>query len=139
MRVLIVFDGSPESEAALQWGTKLVGCDATVLGVRPKRPVGRGYRGRPHPKPIGYATREQLEQAVSTLSKAGVPSDVIDKEGSPGPSSILEVAAADAFDLIVLAVYRQSWQQRLLFGSTAESVARHGAVPVLLVRLPAGK
>ena len=139
MRVLIVFDGSPESEAALQWGTKLVGCDATVLGVRPKRPVGRGYRGRPHPKPIGYATREQLEQAVSTLSKAGVPSDVIDKEGSPGPSSILEVAAADAFDLIVLAVYRQSWLQRLLFGSTAESVARHGSVPVLLVRLPAGK
>jgi nucleotide-binding universal stress UspA family protein len=137
VRVLIVFDGSPESEAALQWATRLDGCEATVLGVQPKRPVGRGYRGRPAPKPVGYASREQLEQAVSTLSKAGVPANLIDKEGRLGPDSILEVAAGDAFDLIVLAIHRQGWLNRLLFGSKAESVARHASVPVLLVRLPA--
>ena len=139
VRVLIVFDGSPESEAALQWATKLEGCVATVLGVRPKRPVGRGYRGRSNPEPVGYASSAQLEQAVSTLSKAGVAANLIDKEGTLGPDSILEVAAGDAFDLIVLAIYRQSWLNRLLFGSKAESVARDASVPVLLVRLPAGK
>jgi nucleotide-binding universal stress UspA family protein len=139
VRALIVFDGSPESEAALDWATKLDGCEATVLGIHPPRPVGRGYRGRPDPEPIGYASPEQLERAASRLANAGIATSLVDKEGRLGPDSILEFAAGDAFDLVIIAIHRQSWLKRLLFGSKAESVARAASVPVLLVRLPGEK
>jgi nucleotide-binding universal stress UspA family protein len=136
MRALIVFDASAESEAALDWATELDGCEATVLGVHPPPPKGRGYRGRPDPEPIGYASREQLEQAVNRLSLAGVSATLVEKEGTLGPDPVLEVAREGAFDLIVIPIHPKSRLKRFLFGSKAESVARDASAPVLLVRLP---
>jgi universal stress protein A len=51
-------------------------------------------------------------------------------------SEIVRVAAERRVDLIVLSSHGRTGLGRILFGSTAESVVRHAACPVLVVKPP---
>jgi universal stress protein A len=51
-------------------------------------------------------------------------------------SEIVRVAAERGVDLIVLSSHGRTGLGRILFGSTAESVVRHAACPVLVVKPP---
>jgi nucleotide-binding universal stress UspA family protein len=136
VRVLVVFDGSPEAEYALDWVEKLDEPVATVLGAQPRRHRGRGYRGRPDPdKPVGYASRAQLERAVQRLSDSGVTATPVERRGT-GAKPVLDLAGEEPFDLVVIPIHRRNPIARFLFGSTAETVARRAPTSVLLVRSP---
>ena len=56
--------------------------------------------------------------------------------GDPDPASvILEEAAKNACDVIVMATHGRSGFSRLVFGSVADQVLRGSPTPVLLVRV----
>ena len=72
----------------------------------------------------------QLE-ALQALGVANVTSRI--ESGSPG-DEIVRIAAADDFDLIVMATHGRTGWRRTLLGSVADHVLRHSpGVPVLLV------
>ncbi|MFN8584716.1 MAG: universal stress protein [Dehalococcoidia bacterium] len=73
------------------------------------------------------ALREQLHaRGVERVSIEVV-------EGAPGPA-IIEVAAQQGCDLIVMATHGRSGLGRAVLGSVADHVIRHSSIPVLLVR-----
>jgi nucleotide-binding universal stress UspA family protein len=136
VRVLVVFDGSRESEYALDWVARLDEPVVTVLRARPQRDKGRGYRGRPDPsKPVGYASHDQLDDAMQRLSASGVDATLVERRGV-GARPVLDFAGENTFDLVVIPIHRRNPIARFLFGSTAETVARRASTPVLLVRIP---
>lgn len=54
-------------------------------------------------------------------------------EGDPG-HSVLELADAHDYDLIVLTTHGRSGLSRWIFGSVAEKIVRHANCPVMTVR-----
>jgi len=65
--------------------------------------------------------------------EAGVPSREVMARGSPAPA-ILEVAAGEHVDCIVIGTIGKSGVERVLLGSVSTKVSHHATCPVLLVR-----
>ena len=75
-----------------------------------------------------------LAQATATFRAAGV--DVVPRvvvTPLPPEQAIVELAAEEKADLIVMATLSQTAVGRFLFGSVGEKVRRRSAVPVLFV------
>ena len=76
---------------------------------------------------FGAGIREGLKD-VETKVIRGVPYE-----------EILNFAAENAIDLIIMGTHGRSGLDRVIFGSTAEKVVRHSDCPVLTVRATKGK
>jgi len=78
---------------------------------------------------------EQLEK----LSKSEIPGNIkvktLVKTGKPFVE-IIETAANENIDLIIIATHGHSGVEHILFGSTAEKVVRKAPCPVLTLREP---
>ncbi|HMU42374.1 MAG TPA: universal stress protein [Ignavibacteriaceae bacterium] len=78
---------------------------------------------------------EQLEK----LSKSEIPGNIkvktLVKTGKPFVE-IIETAADENTDLIIIATHGHSGVEHILFGSTAEKVVRKAPCPVLTLREP---
>ncbi|HKY77079.1 MAG TPA: universal stress protein [Acidimicrobiia bacterium] len=119
--VLVGFDGSPESEAALAAVTDLLGPRLGRLTVATVVPYDAGAEG-------DRATREALERRRSTL--APLPRLEI-LHGRPS-QALLERALTDGYGLLAVGT-TGAGASRALLGSTAVDLARSAPVPVLLV------
>lgn len=82
--------------------------------------------------------KRALEE-LTNLAKKEIPPDVkshiIVKSGKPYVE-IIDTAASEDVDLIIIATHGRSGIEHVLFGSTAEKVVRKAPCPVLTLREP---
>ncbi len=149
-RVLVPLDGSMRAERALAVGARIARASGGSLLLL--RVVGTSIEfwpyQAPQPKQSQHAVDVGLEEASKYLagisaskSLEGVPTETMALFG-PTASTILSVAYAHNVDLIAMCSHGYTGVTRWIMGSVAEKVARHAAVPVLILReggpLPTG-
>ncbi|MFC7229852.1 universal stress protein [Salinirubellus salinus] len=137
-RVLFPTDGSDGTAFALGHALDVAAAyDATVhvLGVADTTRLGL-LELVDEERVAAHLEREcvlLVEEAAERARARGVEV-VTDVEcGSPA-NEIVDYAAASAADLVVMATHGRRGLDRLLLGSTTESVLRHAETPVLTVR-----
>ena len=130
--ILVPLDGSRFSELALPFAERLAAGGARVTLMRALSS---------HALPDVDTTAEQLRQiaeAETYLTGIGntlaipIHTEMAVFFGAPGKAIMDEIDIRQA-DLVVMATHGRSGPGRALFGSTADHVLRHAAVPVLLV------
>lgn len=141
-RILVPLDGSERAEQALPLAARLARAwDGSLLLVRvviPSREVGL-HAGEAVPF-LGDTTKEELETARRSLETVAaseglagiaVATEVITGRPAEG---ILSTATARQADLMVMCSHGYTGVKRWALGSVAQQVARHSAVPVLILR-----
>jgi nucleotide-binding universal stress UspA family protein len=139
-RILTPLDGSTLAEEALLWARHLAGELNIPLGLLRVVPGGVAVPSKQlylqkvyaemHQEAREYLARMEpslKEQGLTVSWKVveGVPADCIIREGKTTPGTLLTIATNG-----------RSGIQRLVWGSTAEQVVRHGGLPTLVI--PAG-
>jgi nucleotide-binding universal stress UspA family protein len=140
-RILVAADLSAPSfsaieaarDLALRWNSSL-----EIVYVRPSAPAGWNGAGLPelprlHEDDLPRRLREKLLGASDGFPRARLTLSVA--RGRPD-ASIADLARPDRTDLLVMGTHAYAGLDRLLLGSTSESVIRRAHVPVLAV--PAG-
>lgn len=133
--ILIPLDGSEMAEAALAYAELLPCRRLRLLHVQPKivGPI------RADPDLWESWQQSRAEEAAAYLERVGQPlrrelrsTEAAFRLGDPAGEII--AAAIDA-DVIVMTTRGRGGAERALFGSVADSVARHAPIPTLLVRV----
>lgn len=138
-RILVPTDGSAEGEHALEYAIELARThDATIRAVYVINAASYGGLAMETAwDGITDALREEGEAAVERVKELAPPDvDVETKvlEGSPS-RVIVDEAAPENCDLVVMGTHGRGGIDRLLLGSVAERVVRRSPVPVLTVHL----
>ena len=134
-KILIPLDGSERAQAVL---THLSGFftarapEITVLGVvdGPNAPT---IKEQALLESARERAQDYLETVVTRLADLGLSARLAVRIGRPAQTVVSE-AETGGFDLIALASHGYAGLDRMFYGSTAEQVARHSLVPVLLVK-----
>ncbi|WP_251342702.1 universal stress protein [Haloplanus halophilus] len=135
-RILVPFDGTPQSEAALRFVvSEWPDADVTLLYVVDPVTSGFAQRAFPGSSETWYerARETAQEQFDAARELAGRPLDTRIEVGSPARVAV-EVAGEDRFDHVVLGSHGREGVSRILLGSVAEDVVRRSPVPVTVVR-----
>jgi nucleotide-binding universal stress UspA family protein len=150
--LVVALDGSPAAEQVLPHAEALAaafGSHITLLRatLSPEMVLAQtgagdatsGVIGAPvDPEPVLDADHETsleyLNRLATQLRSQNLKVDVETPEG-PATAVIVERAAALNAELILMTTHGRSGLGRAIFGSTADSVLRHAACPVLLVRI----
>lgn len=138
--ILLTTDFSEESQRAFEPVSRLaqdLHARVTLLHVVQDRihnlaPITAGMPGMSFdPRQSTRHARIQLDRFAATHE---LPEGfaVATEVGTDVAATIVEYARTHAVDLIAMATHGHSGIRRLLLGSTAESVAHHSSVPVLL-------
>lgn len=135
-RVLVASDFSPASAAAGRAAIELAGRERaellilTVIDPGQLRLPGGRFRARIDQV---RATREAAAgMLVARAGAAGVQASYLVWQGDPA-ESIIEAAASEAVDLIIVGARARDRLGRMLFGSVSRRVRRDALVPVLVV------
>jgi nucleotide-binding universal stress UspA family protein len=145
-RILVPIDFSPASRAALELATTLarpLGASVELLHVwHPPALMPNGLlaiapdRDGP-PLTLEDLARERaeigLKDARATVQHLELPCHAHIGVGDPA-HEILELAALQHCDMIVMGTHGRSALQHLFVGSVAEKVVRHSTCPVITVR-----
>ncbi len=120
--ILAAYDGSEHANHALYIGTELAKALKSKLAILA----------------VESSTNEEekswaLKEGVEIASKQGVNALPMALHGSP-EEKILEVAAAQHYDLIVMGAYGHTRLRELVLGSVTSHVIRKSSVAVLLAR-----
>lgn len=135
-RILLATDLSPASEGATKQAIDLAhDLGASLLIVSVIDPDVRGPAGaRVERMDQRRAARELAAQAVVVRGRqAGIAVSFLVWEGEPGPS-IVEAAASEGADMIVVGSHGRGRVGRFMLGSVSDHVIRNAAAPVLVVR-----
>lgn len=134
-RILVCYDGSPESERALDRVAEVasaVPSEVTVVSVA--EPI---YRNPPY---TGYADpaeeeahRRLLAGATGKLAARGIVCATLEPAREP-VDAIVEAAREASADLIVVGSRHRGVAQRLLFGSVSGELFVEAPCDVLVVR-----
>ncbi|UHH26813.1 universal stress protein [Halobacterium noricense] len=141
-RILVPVDGSPQSEAALDYVLDNHP-DAQVLLLHVLNPASTYTYGDDEYFDFeGYQAEakrqhEHAEQLLGeygeTASERGVDFETRLETGKPA-AKIIETVEAEDIDHIVMGSRGRSGVGRVLFGSVAETVTRRAPVPVTILR-----
>ena len=139
MRVLIPFDGSEQSRAALEYAASKHEHDELVL-LHVLDFVESGYAAAPEAALAGYwdewyeeaesSGKAMLEEAAQSV-ETDVETDIV--VGRPA-RSIIEYVDENDIDAVVIGSHGRDGISRVLLGSVAELVVRRSPVPVTVVR-----
>jgi nucleotide-binding universal stress UspA family protein len=134
-RVVVGYDGSPGSRAALDRAADVAGDEGVVFVVH-AYPRPRGWFGAPGDQERVDASLEEAESTVRALCGGGGPLDRVAWEpeivaGDPA-EAIAAVAAARQADEIVVGS-RRPGLTRALHGSVARDLIRNAGVPVTVI------
>jgi nucleotide-binding universal stress UspA family protein len=134
-RILVCYDGSPESERALARAAEIasaVPSDVTVVSVaEPTSPTGPFTA---EADPIEAQSHNRLlEKALWTLSDQGIGAATAEPTGAPA-ESIVAVARTIGADLIVVGSRHSGALQRLFVGSVSRELVAEAPCDVLVVR-----
>ena len=136
--ILFPTDFSSLSDAPLKFATALARVmGATLLVVHVEEPPmayggGEMYYGTVEPD--HQALRRMLENVKPT--DPAVPCKRLLVTGNPA-TAIVEVAATEGADLIIMGTHGRTGLLRLLMGSIAQAVLRRAPCPVLIFKSPA--
>ncbi|MGZ3418650.1 MAG: universal stress protein [Polyangiales bacterium] len=139
-KILVPMDGSPSAIAALWEAVELaedLGAGIEVLHVDAPDQFSVGSTTSAGKSERMLSDRD-MEQAIGTAkSRLG---DRLSRRTDTGEpvQKILDVAAHDHADLIVMGTHGRVGRLHALVGSVAESVVRNAPCPVLTVRQPDG-
>jgi universal stress protein A len=132
-RVLVPTDFGQQAEAALHYGAELARLFGARLHVLHVADAGAGVREFPveanetHSRQLLAAlVSDKRELRPVCECRLGAPADVI-----------LEYAAEQDIDLVVMGTHARDGVARMLLGSVAETVVRKVTCPVLIVHGPA--
>ncbi|SDJ90733.1 universal stress protein [Natronorubrum texcoconense] len=135
-RILVPYDGSPPAKKALEYAfEKFTDSDVTALYVVP---VPDGYREMfvetEERVPVDEESGQTiLEDAAELAAESGHELQTELDTGKPD-HVIVEHAADEGYDTIVMGSHGRAGVSRLLLGSVAENVVRRATVPVVVVR-----
>jgi len=145
-RILVPIDGSPTSDRALAEAGQLAlltGAQVRLLHIVDPVAHASGferpeiYRQEVQPQ-ARRAGDDLLERSRATLAGQGIAVETLLLESRGASVARLVVGHAGEWNasVIVLGTQGRHGLERMLMGSDAEQIARHAAVPVLLVRQP---
>lgn len=140
--ILVPVDGSPTSTAALHRAIELArACDATITVLMTYDPYP--YLGAAAEYGTWQAQyledlRGEANIAVQAARRVVEDADIAVKaavqEAHRTHEGILEVAASEKADLIVMGSHGRSGLDKLVMGSVTQRVLQHTHLPVLVVR-----
>ena len=134
-KILVPLDGSKTAECALEHvETIATGCnvpEVILLFVVESIPAGL-YQSTAEGKEKMMAWgKESLAKIEKSLMTDGVAAKSIVLEGKPA-ETIIDYAAKNDVDLIIMSTHGRSGPSRWAFGSVAEKVIRTSTVPILI-------
>jgi len=136
--VLIPTDGSDCASAAVDHALEIAEvCEARVhtLNVIEEAVVtatpGGGLPSE-YLESLEAAGEEAMDEIVQRAEERGLDTETTIVQDRPG-EGITGYAEANGVDLVVMGTHGRSGLERIMLGSTAEHVVRHGAFPVLSV------
>lgn len=134
--IVVGFDGSPDSQAALRWAAQMSG--AVGARLRIVHAVGLlEHAGLLHE----HATVHR-ETALRVAEDAGAPAADVEwtvVDGDPCSALLRSIAAPDPADLLVVGSRGSAAHGGTLLGSTSLEVAEHSNVPVTIVPASYGR
>ena len=140
-RILYATDFSPISEpawdSAKQLG-RLFGAEVVLLHVVPPLPVlpTKGNLPELYDELIQSARREAeagFDRLLASVAGSGINVRIHLEDGPPA-QRILEVAAKEAADLLIVGTHGRTGLSRAIFGSVADRLVRQAPCPVLTVQ-----
>lgn len=134
-RILVCYDGSPESERALARVAEIAAAtpsDVTVVSVADPIYHTPPYTGYADPAEE-EAHRRLLEEATRTLAGHGITAATVEPTGEPA-AAIVEAAAEMRADLVVVGSRHRGVVERLLFRSVSGELVVEAPCDVLVVR-----
>ncbi|NMB85016.1 MAG: universal stress protein [Methanothrix sp.] len=140
-RILIATDGSDKSKKAAEEGIELakaLGAQVLALNVVNEVVIASAVRqlGSDR-KEVETKLKTAGSKAVDSIKamgdKVGVPVDTIVRIGAPA-NMVIDTAAAEKADLIVMGSHGESGASKLLIGSVVQKVLYWSTIPVLVVR-----
>jgi len=143
-KVLVPIDFSDYSKSSLKYAVNFAkNFNASLVLVYVVEPViyppdfSMGQIAIPA---AGIEMGKRAKEELNKLAEKEIPSDLnvkkIIKTGKPFVE-IVETAAEEDVDLIIIATHGHTGVEHILFGSTAEKVVRKAPCPVLTLREPA--
>jgi len=140
-RILIATDGSDKSKKAAEEGIELakaLGAQVIALNVVNEVVIASAVRqlGADR-KEVETKLKSAGQKAVDDLktmgTNMGVPVSTIVNIGAPA-NSVIDTAASEKADLIVMGSHGESGASKLLIGSVVQKVLYWATIPVLVVR-----
>ena len=133
--IVVGFDGSKDSEAALRWAARLSG----MMGARLRIVHAVGLLE--HAGLSDHAAVHR-ETALQLVTDAGVRSADVEwtvVDGDPCSALLRMTIAPELVDLVVVGSRGTNAHAGSLLGSTSLELAQHAAVPVLIVPAESGR
>jgi universal stress protein A len=134
-RVLVPTDFGQPSAVALDYGAELARLFGARLHLLHVNDAGAGVREYPvelpddrAPELLAAFASDKHELKPVCEWRVGAPAD-----------AILEYAAEQRIDLVVMGTHGRDGVARMLLGSVAETVVRKATCPVLIVHAPVGE
>lgn len=142
-RLLVPLDGSPVAETALPVAADIASTTGARLLLAQAVPtvtalaLGTSWDVLPgNVEEVAQATADAyLRETAAKLAAQGVQATTVVLRGDPA-GQLLETAASENTDLIVMATHGRTGLRRFLLGSVADRILRDAGRPVLLVRPP---
>jgi nucleotide-binding universal stress UspA family protein len=134
LKILVAYDGSERSRKALEWPTRFVHPEVTVISVVQTLSGSEPIADAVDPANIRLANQQNLQEVVAAaLGEHGIAPKLINAAGNPA-EEIIRAAERGAFDLVILGAQGMNAIERFLLGSVSARVARYAPCPVLVVR-----
>jgi nucleotide-binding universal stress UspA family protein len=137
MTVLVAYDGSEQSEFALEMATEAFPeqklCLAYVIEPFADHTEAGGYSATRYRQEFERA-ESMLQEVIDSLPEERSAEQVV-RYGRP-VHELLAIADEEDVDHIVIGSKGRDGARRLLLGSVAETVVRRATVPVTVVRQP---
>ncbi len=139
-KIVIATDGSENVKNAVNWGMDLAkdnGAMVSAIYVMPLAGVTLSMQGEMWSKALEKHLKDEGEKAISHVEEIGkikgvrVESSIV--EGKTPTDGIVNFAADNNADLIVMGTLGVTGLGHYLLGSVAENVVRHAKRPVLVV------
>ncbi len=135
--IIVPLDGSAVAEAALRYAEDLArsGDRELLLVTVLDGIVMRGFQpfAESEHMTVDEACQTYLERAVRAVESSGVSARSLSVPGDHAASAILDLAAAEEAEMIVLATHGRSGVGKWLLGSVAEKIVRSAQRPILVV------
>ncbi|MDP2216554.1 MAG: universal stress protein [Methanolobus sp.] len=139
-KIVVATDGSENVKNAVEWGIELAKANSakvSALYVIPPSGIALAMRGEmwskameSHQRDIG---KKATEHVVDMGRKEGVVVDPVIIDGKTPTDGIVDFAAQNDIDLIVMGTLGITGISHILLGSVAENVVRHAKRPVLVI------
>ncbi len=139
-KILIATDGSENVRNAVEWGIELAkknGAKVSALYVVRSTGIVLAMRGKMWSKALEEHIRDEGRKATGYVQdigrREGVEVEALIIQGKTPADGIVNFAAENDIDLIVIGTLGITGLNHILLGSVAENVVRHAKRPVLVI------